>query len=116
MNLYVCQIDLKQEAKALVFANALEIWMSHLQSNGTILSWQLYRRKLNLASDSFRDFELQVEVENLSQLDLAFRLSGQQDDDVQDMYNAVHNLIAASDFGLFRPFPDPERSERMALL
>ena len=116
MNLYVCQIDLKQEAKALAFANALDIWMSHLQNKGTIRSWQLYRRKLNLASDTFRDFELLIEVENLSQLDLAFRLSGQQNDDIQDMYNAVHNLIATSDFGLFRPFPDPERSERLALL
>ena len=116
MNLYVCQIDLKQEAKALAFANALDIWMSHLQNKGTIHSWQLYRRKLNLASDTFRDFELLIEVENLSQLDLAFHLSGQQNDDIQDMYNAVHNLIATSDFGLFRPFPDPERSERLALL
>ena len=116
MNLYVCQIDLKQEAKALAFANALDVWMTHLENNGTIRSWELYRCKLNLASDAFRDFELFIEVENLSQLDLAFRLSGQQNDDVQEMYNAVHNLIANADFGLFRPFPDPERSERMALL
>ncbi len=116
MNLYICQIDLKQEAKALVFANALDVWMTHLKDEGTILGWQLFRRKLNLASDTFRDFELLIEVENLTQLDLAFRLSGQQSDAVQEMYSAVHNLIADTEYGLYRPFPDPERSERMALL
>lgn len=116
MNLYSCQIDLKQEAKALVFAQALGEWMDHLQSHGTILGWRLLRRKLNLASDNQRDFLLEVEVEDLSQLDRAFRLSGSHDEKVAELHRAVHVLIAQADFGLYRPFPDPERSERMALL
>ena len=116
MNLYICQIDLKQEAKALAFANALDTWMSHLKKNGTIRHWSLARRKLNLAADNFRDFVLVIEVEDMTQLDKAFRLSGQHDDDVQTMFNAVHDLIGTAEFGLYRPFPDPERSERMAII
>jgi hypothetical protein len=116
MNLYSCHIDLKQEAKALVFASALEAWMEYLRVNGTISSWRLLRRKLNLASDSQRDFLLEIEVDDLAQLDSAFRLSGSQDETVAELHHAVHVLISNTDFGLYRPFPDPERSERMALL
>lgn len=116
MNLYICRIDLKQEAKALAFAKAVDVWMGHLQAEGAVRGWHLYRRKLNLAADGFRDFELQIEVEDLAQLDQAFRVTGQPGDTVQAMYRAVHDLIGAADFGLYRPFPDPERSERMALI
>ena len=116
MNYYVCQIELKQEAKALAFAAALGAWMDHLQSAGTIRSWRLTRRKLNLVADRFRDFMLEIEVNNLTQLDEAFRLAGSSDETVARLHRAVHDLIAKADFGLFRPYPDPERSERMALL
>jgi hypothetical protein len=116
MNLYHCQIDLKQDAKALAFCHALSTWMDHLATAGTISAWRLLRRKLNLASDAHRDFLLEIEVEDLEQLDRAFRLSGSQSEEVAQMHRAVHDLIQKADFGLYRPFPDPERSERMALV
>ncbi|MEP4198137.1 MAG: DUF6614 family protein [Aliishimia sp.] len=37
-------IDLKQEAKSLAFAKALDTWMEHLRNAGTIQSWRLTRR------------------------------------------------------------------------
>jgi hypothetical protein len=116
MNLYHCMIDLDHEAKALVFARALEQWMELLQRRGTIRSWRLLRRKLNLASDSCRDFLLEIEVDDLAQLDRAFRLLGQPDDEVAATYGQVHRMVAKTEFGLYRPFPDPERAERMALI
>ena len=116
MNLYTCSIDLKDEAKALAFAHAVSDWMEFLQSKEVIGNWRLLRRKLNLASDSHRDFILHIEVENLTQLDRAFRLSGSQDEQIAKLYRAVNTLIEQEEFGLYRPFPDPERAERMALL
>lgn len=116
MNLYTCFIDLKNEAKALSFALAVEAWMKHLQEQGVIEGWELYRRKLNLASDRHRDFMLEIAVKDLTQLDQAFRMLGSQDDHVEELYRAVHEQIGNADFGLYRPFPDPERTERMALL
>ena len=116
MNLYTCSIDLKQDAKALAFSAALDTWMSFLQRQGAIGHWRLYRRKLNLAAGCYRDFLLEVEVEDLSQLDHAFRLTGRQDDETASLYARVHDLIAQADFALYRPFPDPERAERMALI
>ena len=116
MNLYTCSIDIRPGARALVFAKALTDWMGLLQSRGTIRAWHLYRRKLNLASDRHRDFLLQIEVDDLSQLDRAFRTLGSHDEVVDALYRAVHDQILAAEFALYRPFPDAERAERMALL
>ena len=116
MNLYHVMIDLRQEAKALIFARAVEEWMGLLQDEGTIRGWRLLRRKLNLAADSCRDFLLEVEVDDLAQLDRAFRLLGRQDDRVSRAHDQVHQMIDRAEIGLYRPFPDPERAERMALI
>lgn len=116
MNLYTCAIDLKNDARALNFAKAVDEWMGHLLSQGVILRWRLLRRKLNLAAGPYRDFLLEIEVEDLSQLDRAFRVLGQHDDNVGNLYRAVNSQIAEAEFALYRPFPDPERSERMALV
>lgn len=116
MNLYVCMISLKQDAKALPFSAALEAWMSHLQAKGAIGAWSLSRRKLNLAADCYRDFLLQIEVEGLTQLDKAFGVVSHPDDDVEHLHMRVHDMIDTMEFALYRPFPDQERAERVALL
>ena len=116
MNLYTCSIDIVDGAKALSFARAVHDWMTHLNDAGAIRDWRLLRRKLNLASDSHRDFLLEVEVDDLAQLDRAFRMLGQHDDTVERLYGLVASHVAKAEFGLYRPFPDPERAERMALI
>lgn len=116
MNLYTCSIDLRDEAKALAFAHAVHTWMTHLQAQGAIQGWRLLRRKLGLGSGEHRDFLLEIEVENLAQLDRAFRLVASRDEAVETMYRAVNGLIGASDVALYRPFPDSERCERVALI
>ncbi len=115
MNLYHCFIDLKDTANPLAFAMAIESWMEHLRANGRIQSWRLLRRKLGLASGG-RDFLLEIEVEGLAQLDEAFRLVSGRSEEVERLYGQIHPMIQAADYGLWRPFPDPERAERVALL
>ena len=116
MNLYHCMIDLKNDAKAIVFAKAISDWMDHLKSEGFIKSWRLMRRKLNLASDAHRDFLLEVEISGMAELDKLFRYACSSTDDVEEYYDKVHHMIDTVDYGLFREFPDPERVERAALL
>ncbi|HEU0223255.1 MAG TPA: DUF6614 family protein [Paracoccaceae bacterium] len=116
MNLYHCFIDLRDDAKALSFAHAIGTWMEYHRLKGTIASWRLLRRKLNLAADSYRDFMLEIEVEDLAQLDRAFRLVSSQSDEVERLYAQITPMIARAEFALYRPFPDPERAERVALL
>ena len=116
MNFYICTLDLKDDAKALAFAHALDAWMGLLKSRDVILDWRLSRRKLNLADTPYRDFLLEIAVRDMAQLDRAFRVSGEQDEEVATLYRSVHALIHHADFALYRPFPDPERVERMGLL
>ena len=116
MNLYYCMIDLRQAAKALTFSIAVDAWMAHLKEAGKINHWRMLRRKLNLASENHSDFLLEIEVCDLAQLDLAFRESGRQDEDVARLHRAVHDLIGQSSVGLYRSYLDLERSERMALI
>jgi len=116
MNLYHCAIDIHNEAKALAFAGAVDQWMDYLKQRGVVRGYRLLRRKLNLASDSCKDFLLEIEFENMTQLDQAFRVLGEDDEEVARLYRNVNTLIAHAEFGLFRPFPDPERAERMALI
>jgi len=116
MNLYACAIDLKDDAKAVAFAVAVDQWMSHLKDQGAIRDWRLMRRKLGIGAPQARDFRLEVEVDDLAQLDQAFRLTASEDETVERLYNSVHQMVGAVDTSLYRPFPDPERRERMALI
>jgi|SRR6056297_153277 len=116
MTSYLCFIDLRDTAKALSFAAALDAWMSHLQAQGVIQSWTLRRRKLNLAAGPYRDFLLEIDVVDLEQLERAFRCAGRQDDDTARLYAMVHDHVGLADMALYRRFPDPERAERVALI
>ena len=116
MNLYHCSIDLRDTAKAVAFAVAVEAWMGHLQQAGVIGSWRLCRRKLGFGAPRARDFLLEVEVADMAQLDQAFRFTGSDDEGVERLYTSVHQMVGDVDIALYRPFPDPERAERMALI
>ena len=116
MNLYHCQIDLHHEAKALAFASALDKWLGYLKDRDVVLDWRLLRRKLHLANDNCRDFLIEIEFRDMVQLDAAFKVLGEHDEEVERLYANVTSLIANQEVGLYRPFPDPERAERMALI
>ena len=116
MNYYTCGIDLKDDAKAVAFAVAVEAWMTLLQSQGKIEGWRLCRRKLGFGAPRARDFQLEVAVTDMTQLDLAFRFTASGHDGVERLYTTVHQMVGEVDVALYRPFPDPERAERMALI
>ena len=117
MNVYHCMITLKDDAKALAFAQAIDQWMEHLKEEGALQSWRLMRRKLNLASDRFGDFMLVVEFEDMAQMDAAFRIVGRaQDANVEKLHGFIQHMIEEKHFGLYRTFPDPERVERLGLI
>ena len=65
MNLYHCMIDLKQDAKALTFSILVDTWMTYRKEAGKINHWRMLRRKLNLASESHRDFYLKLKLTTL---------------------------------------------------
>ncbi len=76
MNIYHCEIDLRDNAKALVFAVAVEAWMEHLLSQKVILGWRLCRRKLGFGAPQSRDFLLEIELKDMPSLIRCFAMRG----------------------------------------
>ena len=109
-------IDLKDDAKALAFAAALDDWLVFLAAQGLVSNWRLMRRKLNLSSDAHRDFLLEIEVDGLEELDRLFRFVSSDASGVEELHGRVHQMIGRVEFGLYRPYPDATRVERAAIL
>jgi len=116
MDLYHCMIELKSDAKAIAFAASVEQWMRELKDDGLISGWRLLRRKMGLASGPHTGFILEVEIENLAALEHAFRSVAQFTESEMRHYELMHGMIATYSAGFYRPFPDPERRERVALI
>lgn len=116
MTIYHCMIDLKSDARALAFALALDTWLSLLRAEGKIETWRLMRRKLNLTGPGGADFLLEISLRDLAQLDEAFGFLGHAGEEAAQRYDQMRQHIAHVEFGLYRPFPDPQGVERLALI
>lgn len=116
MNLYHCMVELKSPDRALQFAAAADAWLGHLKDQKIINDWRLLRRKFGLASGQHTDFLIEIEVESMSALEKAFSLLSKMDDEHTRRYEFMHSLIGSMEVGLYRPYPDPEQRERIALL
>lgn len=117
MNLYHCMIELKRDAQALAFASATEHWLSGLAARGLIGEWKLFRRKFGLASAQHSDMILTIEVEDMAQLESAFRsLADAGSPADQKYYDLMHDMIGQLAVGLYRPYPDPTQRESVALV
>ncbi len=116
MNLYHCMIELKSDAKALAFASAADHWLTSLKDRGCVRDWRLFRRKFGLASGTHTDFILEIEFDDMTHLDRTFRMLGSADETDARYYDLVHQMIQGVEIGLYRPYPDPEQRERIALI
>ncbi|WP_306253831.1 DUF6614 family protein [Parvularcula sp. IMCC14364] len=116
MNLYHCMIELKSADRSLAFAAATEAWLGHLENEQLILGWRLFRRKFGLASGEHTDFILEIELEGMASLENTFAaLSGIGEEHTR-RYEQMHSMIESVQTGLYRPYPDPEQRERIALV
>ena len=116
MNLYHCMVELKDPDRSLEFAAAASTWFDYLSEKKMITSWRILRRKFGLASGHHTDFLLEIEVENMAELERAFSELSTLDDDAYQKYTRFHDKIAEMKTGLYRPYPDPQQRERIALV
>lgn len=116
MNLYHCMVELKDPDRSLEFAAAANAWFDYLAEKNMIQSARILRRKFGLASGDHTDFIIEIEVENMAGLENAFAELSQLDDAAYQKYIRFHNKIAQMKVGLYRPYPDPEQRERIALV
>ena len=97
-------------------AAGADAWVGHLKSENIITDWRLLRRKFGLAAGQHTDFLIEIEVDSMSALEKAFSELSKMDDEHTRRYEFMHSLIGSMEVGLYRPYPDPEQRERIALL
>jgi len=68
------------------------------------------RGKLGLAYDGAGEFHTMIGTRDLAQLDAAFNLVSTRGGAVEQLQKAVYSAMAKIKFGLYRDFPDFQRS------
>jgi hypothetical protein len=106
MNLYHCVIELRPEARSILFSEACAHWTGYLQSRGLITGWRLLRRKFGSAA-VHTDFLLEMEVPDLPALDTALSALGNKSDEATQRYDYMHSMVVRTEIGVYRPYPDP---------
>jgi hypothetical protein len=106
MNLYHCVIELRPEARSVLFSEACTQWTGYLQSRGLITGSRLLRRKFGTAA-THTDFLLEMEVPDLPALDAALAALGNKSDEATQRYDYMQSMVTRMEIGLYRPYPDP---------
>lgn len=106
MDCYEIWVDLAAGVKDTEFVQAVEGWLGHLQSAGTIEKFRIKRRKLGFGPPELGEFYISIEFTGLTQLDDAFRIAAAHDPDVDRLHAAVWSRVVNYKSGLYRDFPD----------
>ena len=110
MDLYHIWCNLKPEVSDLEFAESVDRYLGQLREAGRIVGHRLTRRKLGLGPSELGEFHIVVEIEDLAQLDAAFREVSSRTGAVEELHHAVNRVARDVKFALYRDFPDPHRA------
>lgn len=109
MDLYHIWADVKPGTGDLEFAEAVNAYLGHLQTEGLIKEWRLTRRKLGLGPEGLGEWHIIIETMDMAQLEQAFKAAAARTGEVEKRHSAVYSKIAQVKFGLTRDFPDAVR-------
>ena len=109
MDTYHAWFDLKNTSRDLEFSAHLSRFLDHLKRENKIRGYRLARRKLGLGPPELGEFHVAIDVDNLAQLDEAFRMAATREPGIEALHAAVYSAIQGVKFALYRDFPDPER-------
>lgn len=109
MNTYHIWVDLAPGAKDMHLVEAIEAYLGHLRSAGTLTSWRIQRRKFGFGPPELGEFHIQIDFVDLTKMDEAFGIAAKRSGEVERMHAAVYSRVKNFRSGLFRDFPDPQR-------
>ena len=110
MNQYEIWVNLKDSTQDLVFAAAVDAYLGHLRSQGTVDSWRLTRRKFGFGPTHLGEFHISIAFVDLSQMDKAFGVVATRAGEVERLHHPVYSMVKDFQSALYRDFPDPERT------
>jgi hypothetical protein len=109
MNYLEIWCNLKDTSKDLEFANNIANYLNHLKENNLISDWKMTRRKFGFGPRELGEFNISIQAENLSQLDMAFSRVALRDEEIENLHYPVYSMAKDVLSALYRDFPDPER-------
>lgn len=109
MNYYEIWVNLKDSHRDLEFCKAVDAYMGHLRSQGTIESWRVTRRKFGFGPAHLPEFHISLAFKDLSQLDAAFSRVATRSGEVERLHADVYSRVTDFVSALYRDYPDPER-------
>ena len=109
MDVYQIWCNLRPDVSDLEFCERVDQYLGQLREAGRISSHRLTRRKLGLGPSTIGEFHIVIEVEDLAQLDTAFRDVSTRTGPVEELHHAVNRVACDVQFALYRDFPDPHR-------
>jgi hypothetical protein len=109
MNYYEIWVNLKDSTKDLEFAKAVDAYLGHLKSKGSLHSWTLTRRKFGFGPAVLGEFHIRIAFKDLTQMDAAFGIVATRAGEVERLHHPVYSMVTDFQSALYRDFPDPER-------
>jgi hypothetical protein len=111
MDLYHIWCNLVPGTSDLEFCAAVDRYLGALRAEGRIGGHRLTRRKLGLGPRELGEFHIAIELEDLAQLDRAFREVSTRSEPIESLHHAVNQSACDVTFALYRDFPDAQRIE-----
>jgi len=109
MDVYHVWCNLKSGVSDVGFSDDVSSYLGSLRDGGRIRSFRLTRRKLGLGPADLPEFHIAIEVEDLAQLERAFRTVSERGEPVEELHARVNQVATDVRFALYRDFPDPHR-------
>ncbi len=110
MDYYTIWCNLKDSRKDLEFAVALRAYLDRLVESGRVLDYRITRRKLGFGPPELGEFGIVIAVADLAQLDQVFGQVAARAGELERLHGAVYSLVTDFRAGLYRDFPDPQRT------
>lgn len=112
MNYYHLWCDLNRSTTDLAFAEAVGEYLGYLKTHGKIRDFRVTRRKFGFSPPDLGDFHIVIEVDDLAQLDDAFKVVATRDGEIERLHARVYSAVCNLRTALYRDFPDPQRAVR----
>lgn len=109
MDVYQIACNLKPGVRDAEFVDDLTRYLTKLRDDGQLEGFRVLRAKLGLRPSDYREFLIQLEFRDLTQLDSAFAVVSTRTEPIEGLHHAVNSKVQDAQFSLYRDFPDPQR-------
>ncbi|MFK7895530.1 MAG: DUF6614 family protein [Myxococcota bacterium] len=102
---------MKPGVSDVAFCESVDAYLGRLREDGRIEGFRIMRRKLGLGPSDLGEFHIIIDVNDLAQLDDAFRAASKRSGEVEVLHAAVNQHARDLQFALYRDFPDAHREK-----